>query len=429
MFFRIESIIHDRRHLLLVDSGNLSDENFFTIVTGRNASGKSRLLRKIVSNYIFSDQYDLLEASDVLPSFYSATRPSRIIAVSTGVRDRFPRSSDKVTESGLDYRYIGAFQERGKGSRGVTTLSSCFLQVIKNLSVRGRSRALVDAFEMLGFGSHLNLTVGEGYEVKKEREIRDALSKAPDFYQDAVLKKIDFLYKTFRARPGGKINLQLDIDGGYRDSRVEEILPLLIELVEEGHLRVWETELYSLKEKSKLKINEGSSGQQCMIQMLVGLAASVRDGSLVCIDEPEISLHPEWQTKFISLLQDIFKDYKGCHFFIATHSPQIIAGLRSENSCVINLEDHSLILSGEYSSRSADFQLSNIFEEPGFRNEFLVRSTLKIISKIANDHLLDGDDKKMLRHFSKIKGRLRHDDPVLHLISQIQVLVGGDYGF
>lgn len=49
-------------------------------------------------------------------------------------------------------------------------------------------------------------------------------------------------------------------------------------------------------------------------------------GGIVLIDEPELSLHPIWQVKYIDFLRDIFgEDGKmSVQFVIATHSPYIL---------------------------------------------------------------------------------------------------------
>lgn len=421
MFFRIASIIHDQKQIQLSDDKYQGNNTAFTIITGRNASGKSRLLRKIVSNYIFSDHYDLLEASDVMPVFYSETRPSCVIAVSTGTRDRFPRPTSKISESGIEYHYIGA-SGSSKDQAGVTTLSSSFLQVIKNLADDDRhSIELASAFEMLGYRSSFNLTIAEGFELRREREKRRLKKTAPDFNFDMSIKEVDKVYRAFKAKPSSPLTLSLDILSGAPPA-IRHVLPLIIELVESGLLRVLDTELYSLRSKNKHKFSDASSGQQCMIQMLIGLAASIRHHALICIDEPEISLHPEWQTKVITLLQEIFKSYEGCHFFIATHSPQVVSGMQAEAACVINLENHQVFYPDHYSEKSADFQLSRVFEEPGFRNEFLLRTTLKILAKLAKNQKLDSLEIQAAKHLEKIKSRLKINDPVLHLIEQIQVL-------
>ncbi|MBC8991468.1 AAA family ATPase [Micromonospora chalcea] len=66
-----------------------------------------------------------------------------------------------------------------------------------------------------------------------------------------------------------------------------------------------------------------SSGEQHELVLVYGLLFGVEPGSLVLIDEPEISLHPAWQRKF---LDDIVRiaNLTALRFMIATHSPQII---------------------------------------------------------------------------------------------------------
>ena len=49
-----------------------------------------------------------------------------------------------------------------------------------------------------------------------------------------------------------------------------------------------------------------------------------KPGSLILIDEPEISLHVAWQREFLSDLAEVAKLAR-FDALIATHSPQIIA--------------------------------------------------------------------------------------------------------
>lgn len=50
---------------------------------------------------------------------------------------------------------------------------------------------------------------------------------------------------------------------------------------------------------------------------------NVSSNSLILIDEPELSLHVEWQEKFLNDLLEITK-INGFDTLIATHSPEII---------------------------------------------------------------------------------------------------------
>jgi len=65
------------------------------------------------------------------------------------------------------------------------------------------------------------------------------------------------------------------------------------------------------------------------------------EGSIVLIDEPEISLHPNWQLKILDFLKSLFTDEEGkqtSQLIIATHSPFIIHNHTRNNDKVIVLK-------------------------------------------------------------------------------------------
>jgi len=68
-----------------------------------------------------------------------------------------------------------------------------------------------------------------------------------------------------------------------------------------------------------------SSGEQHQLVMLSELLFRTVPGSLVLVDEPEISLNVTWQEAFLSDLSRI-RELVAMDFLIATHSPQIVNG-------------------------------------------------------------------------------------------------------
>lgn len=66
-----------------------------------------------------------------------------------------------------------------------------------------------------------------------------------------------------------------------------------------------------------------SSGEQHELVLTYNLLFKVDPGSLVLIDEPEISLHVAWQQDYIDDIRKISK-VVDLRFIVATHSPQII---------------------------------------------------------------------------------------------------------
>jgi len=75
-----------------------------------------------------------------------------------------------------------------------------------------------------------------------------------------------------------------------------------------------------------------------LLCQFIGILSTIQDNSLIIIDEPENSSHPNWQINYIGWLKDIFKEYHSCHFVIATHSHFILTDLQEHNSTIIALE-------------------------------------------------------------------------------------------
>ena len=69
----------------------------------------------------------------------------------------------------------------------------------------------------------------------------------------------------------------------------------------------------------------------------MGIISKIEDNSLILIDEPEISLHPNWQMQFMDVLNNVFENFKTCHFIIASHSHFLVSDLENEKSAIIRL--------------------------------------------------------------------------------------------
>lgn len=84
---------------------------------------------------------------------------------------------------------------------------------------------------------------------------------------------------------------------------------------------------YNLNKKSgryhELDVSQISSGEMQQIVMYYDFLFNCDPGTLVLIDEPEISLHIVWQEQYLEKLQEINAVNK-LNFLVATHSPYII---------------------------------------------------------------------------------------------------------
>ena len=76
-------------------------------------------------------------------------------------------------------------------------------------------------------------------------------------------------------------------------------------------------------EGGTLTLDALSSGEQHELILHYDLLFRVQRNTVVLLDEPELSLHIEWQSKFLSDLTDIVR-LSGFDALVATHSPHIV---------------------------------------------------------------------------------------------------------
>lgn len=71
----------------------------------------------------------------------------------------------------------------------------------------------------------------------------------------------------------------------------------------------------------KLMLSELSSGEAQVVVLLSYFAFLAKRGIPIVIDEPELSLHVQWQKYFVSAVKEVMPDE--CQTIMATHSPEI----------------------------------------------------------------------------------------------------------
>ncbi|MDN4648503.1 AAA family ATPase [Curtobacterium sp. PsM8] len=81
--------------------------------------------------------------------------------------------------------------------------------------------------------------------------------------------------------------------------------------------------LRSLSSNHVIPASGLSTGEQHELVLMYNLLFRVDPGTLVLIDEPEISLHVTWQKSFLADVSRV-AELRGFSFVVATHSPQII---------------------------------------------------------------------------------------------------------
>lgn len=180
-------------------------------------------------------------------------------------------------------------------------------------------------------------------------------------------------------------------------------------------------EIFSV-DGDEYSLEDSSSGEHNLITSLIGLMATIKPDSLLLIDEPEISLHPNWQMKYVSFLKDVLASdtYNTSHILIASHSHFIVSDLEGDSSKVIGLskgegiEVIPLAKNLNTFGWSAEDVLYNIFNVRSPLNYYLQADLTELLGMIANNI---EDSEKISAILNKLQALpKRENDPLQEII-------------
>lgn len=292
--------------------------------------------------------------------------PIRLIASSMTINDKFKAKSDDF------YRYNGIRNENSPNTTGTRTLvRKTVNSIISCISYKNKFREeLKSLLSKLGLQEKMTISYG-----MRHKEVFLKSNITPDLLSDIFnnrekyfpLRETDIWGKTFffkvKEQPDkikiitdflSKVAIKnykrkryvleydiIDNDEIIQDAEAIDLLSKLDILTFPG-IKVY-------KNYENYNFMDSSSGETNLLCQFIGILSAIQEDSLVIIDEPENSAHPNWQINYIGWLKDIFSQYGSCHFVIATHSHFILTDLQENNSTIVALE-------------KADGKLKNIAE-------------------------------------------------------------------
>lgn len=427
-----------------------SDQNTFTIMVGRNGTGKSRLLRSVVTNLLryeldhdrFTREERINFNSEPDGELEFRWNPTHIICASTSPFDRFPLLRRDQTHE--KYSYLGL---RGLPSvnLGLSYMSRVIFSLLNAVHrSRDQAESIESVLRYLGYEGSMSvmLQLGSIRFIDELLQASDPVAVVHEFVNRGTMpflsdnapglntlrtltevdlrEVIDAARQIYIAARGHRLSINVSRYGLSLDSMSGIDMNNVLLLARSGLLRLREVVLHQRDFDKPIKLHEASSGEQAVVMGLLGIGSHITDGSLICIDEPEVCLHPEWQEKYIELLFSTFRHYRGCHFLIATHSPQIVAQIPPGNCYVMSMEDGIARNADDYSQRSIDFQLAEVFNAPGFRNEYLSRIALNAFARVSKTKRFDEQSRADLAILRRMVLEMRANDPLLDLISALE---------
>jgi predicted ATPase len=175
-----------------------------------------------------------------------------------------------------------------------------------------------------------------------------------------------------------------------------------------------------------------SAGERHVIKSFCDILSFIVPGSLILIDEPEVSLHPSWQIKYVPLLQKTFKGFKNCQFIIASHSHFIATGLPKGKSFLLsisridNYKHATRELYDDYSGTSAERILYEVFGVTTTHNLFFQQDLEQVVSYLES-HKKESrkPDEKTKEAFSRLKRFVKGwNDPLRLIIEEGEKRIG-----
>lgn len=458
MSLKLRTVHFDGKEIQFTASHIDTPESYVTVLVGKNGAGKSRLLSAMVQGFLRAYQGTALHANSKPAKFllkYSIhgrelevsdsgfpqgsnpqidDLPTRVIATSMSPFDKFPIQQNGPGARNTRYAYMGCKPATPYAPHQIGKIASPILRA----ATKGPENwtRLSDVLGFLGFKPKITLLyhpMGSLDEIAKGgvQSIYTKITQPHIGYPPPLQPStsdieelrgaaIDIL--ALQRSSNGKISLALNFERGDFPAEIEKLAKALALLSRYRIVQLMDCMLYKFG-TIEVRLRQASSGEQATILTLLGIAGEIEPNSLICIDEPELSLHPEWQERFINLLVKTFKDFTGCHFILATHSPQVIAQLETENCAIVSLDENITYPSSDFAGRSADFQLARLFKSPGRQNEFLLRSIALVISRLGSSTEVDDQLHREIQWLRLIRPQISAGEVAAELIDGILLAI------
>lgn len=360
-------------------------------------------------------------------------RVPSIVACNFGAFDKFPvqkvNGSSQTRYDVPYYKYVGAHVNGNMISSSVIAFRLLFA-LKENMDDRQRQN-LSSILDFIGYDHTITLNYSIVLKSKKNGSVYDHVfqhvqidkeySKLTPAQRSNKVKELYDFYKNREFAKQPTCNYNIDID---KNSLAEnEDLNYIYKLKQYDLVQTASVVFY--KNGKQIASEEMSSGEFAMLSMVLSISTAASDShTLILIDEPELSLHPNWQMTIIDNLDRALKD-QVCHLLIATHSHMLVSDLPMNRSSVSQWEkdeDGNLIVNriGENTyGWSAEEVLLKVFKTATDRNRYFGERISKLLEQMGNDTISKGAVADELNELQEISLHLSDVDPMKMVLNTI----------
>lgn len=360
-------------------------------------------------------------------------RVPTIVACNFGAFDKFPvqkvNGSSQTRYDVPYYKYVGAHVNGNMISSSAIAFRLLF--ALKESMDDRQRQNLSSILDFIGYDHTITLNYSIVLKSKKNGSVYDHVlqhvlkdkeySKLTSEQRSNKVKELYDFYKNKEFAKQPTCNYDIDID--QNSLAANEDLNYIYKLKQYDLVQATSVVFY--KNGKQIASEEMSSGEFAMLSMVLSISTAASDShTLILIDEPELSLHPNWQMTIIDNLDRALKN-QVCHLLIATHSHMLVSDLPMNRSSVSQWEkddDGNLIANriGENTyGWSAEEVLLKVFKTATDRNRYFGERIAKLLEQMGNDTITKEAVADELNELQEISQHLSDVDPMKMVLNTI----------
>ena len=227
---------------------------------------------------------------------------------------------------------------------------------------------------------------------------------------------------------------KLLIDNQSKKIKIEELETLFGEnYIDLLYISMQDEIEFNYFSENGASFNSLSHGEKTIYSFVVNLVNYNKEEFLFILDEPDNTLHPDWQKKFLNeLIEIINKLGKKAHIIITTHSPFLLSDLPKENVIFLEKNEKGNCKNSTKETKIETFGANihtllahGFFMKDGLMGEFAkdkIQSIIKYHEEILEKELTKEENKEQKDEEKEI-----YEKEHKTKFWQIQSIIGDDY--
>lgn len=358
-----------------------------------------------------------------------------LVACNFGAFDKFPKQKVQgSTQTKYDvpyYKYVGAHVNGNLISSSAIAFRLLF---VLNEQMNNRQRQnICSILDFIGYDHRISLSYSLVMKSIKYGNIKDMISQCVEkdieyknLSRQEKYKETEQLYNFYKTKLSlGKMLHIYDITFDKNNISVESSNELKIIYKLKKYNFINSSNVIFHKQGCDITSDEMSSGEFAILSTVLSISATTNDShTLILLDEPELSLHPNWQMTLIDNLDKALAN-QICHLLIATHSHMLVSDLPMKRSSVIQLEKdekenlHATAISECTYGWSAEEVLLKVFKTATDRNRYFGERIGKLLEKMGNNSIKPDEVTDELKELQEISKHLSDIDPMKRILNTI----------